>query len=142
MVNLIRKFLDKRKPSPCFFIYKTKHNENILYMNDKLNRYEKEHNKLILTLTSIETIKHGKQLFFRFLKNNNMFSSFMKLLHLTKCRSNVTLESIIMYEFITPFNSISYTLRNVKDKEILYELKKFNELSLKWEKFLHSIGYI
>lgn len=50
------------------------------------------------------------------------------------------LDEIIRFEFITPFDRIIRCQKRFNIK--IYKIIDFINLSLKWEKFLHSIGYI
>lgn len=125
----------RKSTSPCFYIYRTKSNENIFYMHEDLNKIEKEHNKKVLEKTSINTIKQGKKLLFRFLKDKNAYTEYSIFIRKV---TQYHINDIIKYEFLTPFDRIiSYSRRYGLEME-----NDFIDLSIKWEKFLHSIGYI
>lgn len=123
------KFGFKEKNNPCFYKYKTKRNVTKLYMHDNLNVYEKKHNKKSLENTKIETIKQGKQLFFRFLKNNQFYETYLSLLK----DGFMNIDFIMKNYFITPFDRIKH--KSINEKKII-------NLSFKWIDFLKSINYI
>lgn len=104
-------------------------------MHEDLNKIEKEHNKKVLEKTSINTIKQGKKLLFRFLKDKNAYTEYSIFIRKV---TQYHINDIIKYEFLTPFDRIiSYSRRYGLEME-----NDFIDLSIKWEKFLHSIGYI
>lgn len=140
MLGIFNKLKRKKSTNPCFYIYKTKNNKNIFYMHEDLNKFEKEHNRNVLQKTSINTVFQGKKLLFRFLKDNDAYNDFISIFSLIAKKSRCNLDDIIRFEFITPFERIiDFSNRSVFK---ISKVTDFIDLSVKWEKFLHSIGYI
>lgn len=146
MLRKLKELVRKDKHSPCFFIYKTKKNINVFFMKDNMTSFEKKVNKLSLKRTDIKTVEQGKRLFFRFLKNNDCYEEYMKIIKYLitykniYSKNNVTLiDYIIKHHFLTPFELL---LDEMKGSHIQDIRKKFTSLELKWQRFLRSIGYI
>lgn len=109
-------------------------------MHEDLNKAEKEHNKKVLNKTSIDTVFQGKKLLFRFLKDNDAYNDYISILSLYTKKCGYELDEILRFEFITPFDKIIKCSQRFNFK--IDKIKNFIDLSIKWEKFLHSIGYI
>lgn len=133
--NFFRKIKNffSRSYTQCCYIYQTKNNKTMFFMHKNLTSFEKKINSNSLNKTEIKTIEQGKKLFFRFLKNYDVFVPYLSTLN----KKHYSIDDIIQNEFITPFYRI---YKSLDSSQPLY--KVFVKLEVEWERFLKSIKYI
>ena len=153
-IIMLKKLLQKIKPKPsvCYYSHLTQQGKRVtkIYLNSNLNKLELKHN--LSANPNIKTVLHGKKMFFRFLKNNNFFDTYIHYLR-AYINEIPCLDFIIQVNFAQPFafhilqlckrirNHNPYNGNNnlvdklIKDVEIMYRL------SDEWTKILTSIKF-
>lgn len=135
LIDKIKSFFNKNDNThyPCCYMLTTKRNKSAIFMHNDLNTFEKRVNDLSLVNAKIISVKQGKKLFFRFLKNNSIYGLYLKFVFINK----FNIDDIIKYNFITPF-FIFYSKMEIYNP--YYE--DFINLEKDWINLLKSINYI
>lgn len=120
--------------SKYYYLFESKRNSAIIYMDDYLTKKEKENNEKFDSRVRIRSVKQGKQLLFRFLKNKHMYSEFIQDIKFL----NISVDTLISNFFITPFFKVSQFLEVRDDKN----KKEYLKLNKEWVTFLKSINYV
>lgn len=154
-IIMLKKLLQKIKPKPsvCYYSHLTQHGKRVtkIYLHSNLNKLELKHN--LSANPNIKTVLHGKKMFFRFLKNNNFFDTYIHYL-----RAYVweipPIDYIIQVNFTQPF---AFHIQKLYDKirctqeynsskilvdKLINDVKIMYRLSDEWTKILTSIKYI
>jgi hypothetical protein len=137
ILEYFNKLINSNETSPCFYIHKTKRNCANIYINKYLTKKEKEINKTVFNNTNKNlSVKHGKKLFFRFLKNNRAYEDYVRYCK----RGRINIENIILHEFLNPFQRLNAFLMNYTNtpKKII---EKLYSLENDWQKFLKTTNF-
>jgi formyltetrahydrofolate hydrolase len=120
--------------SKYYYLFESKRNSAIIYMGNNLTKKEKENNEKFESRVRIRSVKQGKRLLFRFLKNKHMYSEFIQDIKFL----NISVDTLISNFFITPFFKVSQFLEVHHDKT----KKEYLKLNKEWVTFLKSINYV
>lgn len=149
---MLKKILKKFEPKPsvCYYSHVTQKGKHVtkIYLHGNLNKLELKHN--VSANPNITTILHGKKMFFRFLKNNNFFGTYIHYL-----RGHVydipSIDFIIQENFTQPFayhiRKLCKSIRNIQEcngsyilvNKLINDVKIMYRLSDEWTKILTSI---
>ena len=138
----------KKKDYPCYLTFKTNNKRNKTYKLYMHKGASKRLLKMNAVNPPITTVKHGKQVFFRFLKERDAYGLIMKLM--SEC--NYSVDAVVRERFFIPFIGIiekvndsfswydnRYTYKDKCDqlRLILRKLIKLQDEWLKWLKTLN-----
>jgi len=149
---MLKKLLKKIEPRPsvCYYSHVTQKGKHVtkIYLHGNLNKLELKHN--VSANPNITTILHGKKMFFRFLKNNNFFDTYIHYL-----RAHVydipCIDFIIQENFTQPFayhiRKLCNRIKNTQEynggynlvNKLINDVKIMYRLSDEWTKILTSI---
>lgn len=146
--KLLSKF--KTKPSVCHFLHVTRKGKRVtkIYLHSNLNKLELKHN--IESNLNLITVQHGKKMFFRFLKNNNFFDTYIYYIRHLKYEIPA-IDYIIYDNFSQPFAfHISVLCSKIKriqsydcnfnaTNQYMNDVKTMYKLSDEWTKILKSL---
>ena len=149
--KLIKKIMPK--PSVCYYSHLTQQGKRVtkIYLHGNLNKLELKHN--LSTNPNIKTVLHGKKMFFRFLKNNNFFDTYIHYLRVYVYEIP-HIDYIIHVNFAQPFafhiqklcdkiiNTQESNSRKCLVDKLINDVKIMYRLSDEWTKILTSIKYI
>lgn len=148
--KLIKKIMPK--PSVCYYSHLTQQGKRVtkIYLHGNLNKLELKHN--LSANPNIKTVLHGKKMFFRFLKNNNFFETYIYYLR-AYVYEIPQLDFIIQANFAQPFafhitklcDKIRYTQESNSSKilvdKLINDVRIMYRLSDEWTKILTSIKF-
>lgn len=147
---MLKDFFRRNKVSPLSYTHTTHKGLKSykIYVDTNLTKKETLHNKT--TSPPIITVFHLKKMFMRFLKKNDMLSTYIYYM-----RRNTLeiprLDDIIEYNYYHPFayhidtcqRLLQYAYDNNNDKariQLVSDLRKMYDLNKGWEKLMDSIN--
>ncbi len=130
------------KPTVVFYTHTTNKHSYKIYFNPKINKKIYKNIRCLV----FKTVFHVRKFFYRFLKENNFFFTYLN--YITKYKNSYqenipSLEHILAYHYEYPFNHHIQTLithLSIRyDEDMAEDVIKMRELAKQWLKLFKSI---